>query len=274
MLLWIALGLYGLGILLTLPSVATRRPALPRPALIALGCGLALHAAWLVTEASRLHRLPVTDVHSAISFFAFDLTLAFLIIYLKYRMIWNARVRLGLFMLPFVFLLALAAALRAGPSFESASFRGGWVAVHVASMILGYTGFFITFAAAAMYLIQERELKSKHVRPIFYRLPPLEVCDRLYYRSLVFGNVFLALGLVTGFVWASRTWSGPWQYDPKILATLVTWLIYLVLFSARASGAWPGRRSAYGAIFAFAAVMVTFLGVTFLSGQHGFLPQP
>ena len=269
MLLWIALGLYGCGILLTLPSVASRRPALPRSALIALCCGLAFHGGWIALAAVRLHRLPVTDVHSAISFFAFDLTLAFFIIYLRYRLVW-----LGLFMLPFVFLLTLSAALRAGSSFESANFRGGWVAIHVASMFLGYTGFFITFAAAAMYLIQERELKSKHVRPLFQRLPSLEVCDKLYYRSLVFGNVFLALGLITGFVWASRTWTGPWQYDPKILATMVTWLIYLVLFSARASGTWPGRRSAYGAIFGFAAVMVTFLGVTFLSGQHGFLPTP
>ncbi len=269
MLLWIALGLYGVGILLTLPSVASRRPALPRPALIALCSGLALHAAWLILDAKRLGRLPVTDVHSAISFFAFDLTLAFLIIYLRYRLVW-----LGLFMLPFVFLLALAAALQAGPSFDSPSFRGGWVAVHVAAMFLGYTGFFITFAAAAMYLLQERQLKSKHARPLYQRLPSLEVCDLLYYRSLVFGNIFLAIGLITGFVWASRTWSGSWQYDPKILATVVTWLIYLVLFSARASGTWPGRRSAYGAIFGFAAVMVTFLGVSFLSGQHGFLPTP
>jgi ABC-type transport system involved in cytochrome c biogenesis permease subunit len=269
MLLWIALALYGLGVVLTLPSVASRRPALPRPALIALCCGLAFHGASLSVGAWQLHHLPVTDMRSAISFFAFDLTVAFLIIYLRYRLVW-----LGLFMLPFVFLLALGAALQAGPSFDSSGFRGGWVAVHVASMFLGYTGFFITFAAAAMYLIQERQLKSKHVRPLYHRLPSLEICDLLYYRSLVFGNLFLALGLITGFVWASRTWRGPWQYDPKILATLITWLIYLVLFSARASGTWPGRRSAYGAIFGFAAVMVTFLGVTFLSGQHGFLPRP
>jgi ABC-type uncharacterized transport system permease subunit len=269
MLLWIALGLYGLGILFALPSLASRRSGLPRSALIALGGGLAFHGLWLALAGVRLHRLPVTDVESAISFFAFDLTVAFLIIYLRYRIVW-----LGFFMPPFVFLLVLAGALRAGTSFDSATFRGGWVAAHAVFMLLGYTGFFLTFAAAAMYLIQERQLKSKRVRPIYARLPSLDVCDRLYYRSLVFGNAFLALGLVTGFVWASRTWSGPWQYDPKILATLVTWLIYLALFSARASGTWPGRRSAYGAILGFAAVMVTFLGATFLSGQHGFLPRP
>jgi ABC-type uncharacterized transport system permease subunit len=269
MLLWAALALYGLGILLTLPSLVRRRSALPAKALAALACGLAVHGISLEQSAARLHHLPVTDVHTAISFFAFDLTLAFFLVYLRYRI-----TSLGLFMLPFVFLLTLLAALNPAASFQSAGFRGGWVGIHVASMILGYTGFFLTFVAGLMYLIQENELKSKNPRAFYYRLPSLEECDRLYYWSLVIGNLFLAIGLITGFVWASRTWQGAWEFDPKIVATLLTWLIYLILFSIRASGNWRGRRAAYGAIFGFAAVMVTFLGVTFLSGQHGFLPRP
>jgi ABC-type uncharacterized transport system permease subunit len=269
MLLWAALVLYGLGVLWTLPSVLRRRPALPRAALVALACGLLLHGIALEAAAVRLHHLPITDVRDALSFLAFDVTLAFFLVYLRYRI-----VSLGIFMLPFVFLLTLIAALHPGASFASAGFRGGWLGVHIASMILGYTGFFLTFVAGVMYLIQESELKSKHPHGFYYRLPSLDDCDRLYYRSLLFGNLFLALGLATGFVWASRTWQGPWEFDPKILATLVTWLIYLTLFSTRLSGNWRGRRSAYGAVFGFAAVLVTFLGVTFLSGQHGFLPRP
>ena len=269
MLLWAALGLYGLGLALTIPSLWRRRPALPRAALGALGAGLVLHAAALAIAGFERHRLPVTDVQQAISFFAFCVTLAFFLLYLRYRI-----TSLGLFMLPFVFLMALIAALQGGPAFQSPGFRGGWLAVHIAAMILGYTGFFLTFVAGVMYLIQEAELKSKNPRAFYYRLPALEVCDRLYYGSLVFGNLFVAIGLVTGFVWASRTWHGAWVLDPKIVATLVTWVIYLTLFSTRASGSWRGRRSAYGAIFGFCAVMVTFLGVTFLSGQHGFLPKP
>ena len=74
-------------------------------------------------------------------------------------------------------------------------------------------------------------------------------------------------------MWASQTWKGPWELDPKIVASLVTWLIYLTLFSTRLSGSWRGRRAAYVAIFGFAAVMVTFLGVSLLSGQHGYVPN-
>jgi cytochrome c-type biogenesis protein CcsB len=266
--LWTALALYGVGIVLLLPSIIERRPALSPATLSALGLGLVFHASSLAVEAMRIQRLPVADVRSALSFYAFLVTVAFFFAYLHYRI-----TSLGLFMLPLVFVLTLASALRAERSFDSSAFRGGWLLIHIGSSILGYTGFFLTFVAAVMYLIQEKELKSRKPRAFYYRLPSLEVLDELYYRSLVFGFPFLSLGILTGFVWASRTWKGPWELDPKILGALITWLTYLVLFSTRVGGGWRGRRTAYVAIFGFAAMMVTFVGISLLSGQHGYIPK-
>jgi len=266
--LWVALTLYALGILLTVPSVIRRRPSLSPATLGALGIGLAAHATALAIDAASLHRLPVTDVRSALSFYAFLVTLAFFFVYLRYRI-----VSLGLFTLPLVFLLTLISALHPPSSFDSSAFRGGWLLVHISSIFLGYTALFLTFVAAVMYLIQERELKSKQPRGFYYRLPSLKVCEELYYRSLILGLPFLSLGILTGFIWASRTWKGPWELDPKILASMVTWLIYLVLFSAHVSGGWRGRRAAYIAIFGFAAILVTFVGISLLSGDHGYIPK-
>lgn len=265
--LWTALAFYGLGIALLIPLVIRRRPSLSPASLGALGLGLLAHGAALAAEAAKLHRLPVVDVRSALSFYAFLVTLAFFFVYLRYRI-----ASLGLFMLPLVFVLTLIGTFHANRTFDSSSVRSGWLLVHIGSTILGYTGFFLTFVAALMYLIQERELKSKKPRAFYYRLPSLEVCDELYYRSLLFGFPLMTLGMLMGFIAATRTWKGPWELDPKILASLVTWLIYLVLFSTRASGGWRGRRAAYVAIFGFATVMVTFLGASLLSGPHGYFP--
>ncbi|HLI33766.1 MAG TPA: cytochrome c biogenesis protein CcsA [Terriglobia bacterium] len=266
-LLWCALALYGLGIVLALPSIALGRAPLSSAALTALSLGLILNAASLVVAALRLHRLPVIDIQSALSFFAFNTTLAFFLAYRRYKVTW-----LGVLILPFVFLMTLAAALNPGHPFTASTLRGGWLVVHVSGMILGYTGLFLTFVAAVMYLLQESELKSKHPKSLYYRLPSLEICDRIYDRSLVFGLICLSVGILTGCIWASRAWRGPWELDPKILASLLTWFIYLLLFSTRFSGSWRGRRSAYVAILGFAAMMVTFLGVSFLSAQHGYFP--
>jgi cytochrome c-type biogenesis protein CcsB len=266
-LLWVALVFYGLGTLLLVPSVLNRRPAISPASLAALGLGLLSHGCSIAMEAARIHRLPVTDVRSALSFYAFLVTLTFFCLYLRYRM-----ASLGLFMLPFVFVLTLISAFRPARSFDLSAFRGGWLAVHITSTILGYTGFFLSFVAAVMYLLQEKELKSKTPRAFHYRLPSLEQCDELYYRSLLFGLPLLTLGILTGFIWASRTWKGPWEFDPKIVASLLSWLIYLVLFSTRMSGGWRGRRAAYVAIFGFATLMVTFLGISLVSGPHGYVP--
>ena len=268
-LLWLALSVYGLGIALTVPSVIRRRASLHPASLVALGLGLLLHAAGFALPAAEAHRLPLTDVRNSLSFFALLVAGAFFLAYLRYRI-----TALGLFMLPLVFVLTLVSALRPEDSFASAAFRGRWLLVHTASVFLGYTGFFLSFVAATMYLIQESELKSKRPRAFYYRLPPLEVCDEIYYRSLIFGFPFLTLGILTGFVWASRAWTGAWVFDPKILASLLTWLIYLLLLSTRLSGSWRGHRAAYVAIFGFLAVMTTFVGVSLLSGQHGYFPKP
>jgi cytochrome c-type biogenesis protein CcsB len=267
-LLWSALAFYFAGIALMMPSIVRRRPSLSRAALAALGAGLGLHGSSLAVRAVSLSRLPVIDVQSTLSFFGFLVTLAFFFAYLRYRT--NV---LAVFMLPLVFVVTLISALRPGPSFQSAAFRSGWLMVHIACMLAGYVGFFLTFVAAVMYLIQERQLKSKSPRGLYYRLPSLEVCDELYGRSLMFGLPFFTLGILTGFLWAARMWHGSWELDPKVLAALIMWIMYLFLFSARISGSWPGRRSAYIAIVGFAVIMVTFVGISFVSGWHGYFPN-
>jgi ABC-type uncharacterized transport system permease subunit len=267
-LLWAALVFYAFGIAMTVPSVIRRRPTLSPSTLAAVGFGLLLHASALALAGAQIRRLPLTDVCSALSFFSFLATLAFFLVYLRYRM-----AALGLFMLPLVFVLTMISALHPERPLANPAFRGGWLLIHIGSSILGYTAFFLTFVAALMYLFQERELKSRRPRALYYRLPSLEVCDELYSRSLLLGLPFLSLGILTGFVSASRMWKGPWELDPKILASLVTWLIYLVLFSTRLSGAYRGRRSAYLAIFGFVAILATFLGISLWSGQHGYVPE-
>ncbi len=267
-LLWGAVVCYGLGMALVFPAALRGRASLSPAALAVLAVGLLAHAAGIITLSAQTHHFPVTDLRSALSFFAFLITLTFFLAYLRYRINW-----LGIFMLPLAFLLTLIAVLEPGQTLLSPAFRGRWLIVHVGCVLLGYAGFSLTAVAAVMYLIQEHELKSKKTRPIYFRLPSLEVCDELYYRSLLFGFALLTVGILSGFIGASRMWRGPWELDPKILAALITWLVYLFVLSARLSGYLRGRRAAYMALVGFTVMMVTFVGISFLSGFHGYFPN-
>jgi ABC-type uncharacterized transport system permease subunit len=265
--LWYAAACYGVGIAAALPRMTHARPSLSSSALLALGAGLVLNGTAFLRDAFYLHRLPLTSVETALSFFAFCITAAFFLIYMRFRLAW-----LGFLVLPFVFILTLAAAVISNPLPASTSLHSPWLVVHSSAMILAYTGLFLTFAAAVMYLMQSGELKSKRPRALYYYLPSLEACDKLYDRSLLFGLACMTAGIATGFLWARRAWSGSWEWDPKILASLFTWFIYIALVSARFRGSGRGRKSAYAAILGFAAILITFFGMSFLSVQHGYFP--
>jgi cytochrome c-type biogenesis protein CcsB len=266
-LLWYTAACYGLAIILAFPRMPHVRPSLSSPALVALGMGLILNGTSLLRDALYLHRVPLTSVETVLAFLAFSVTAAFFLIYRRFQIAW-----LGFLVLPFVFMLTLAAALSSSPLPRSPGLHSRWLLLHSSAMILAYTALFLTFAAAVMYLMQSGELKSKHPKALYRYLPSLETCDKLYDWSLVFGFGCMTAGIITGFVWASKVWSGSWEWDPKILASLITWFIYIALVSTRFHGSGRGRRSAYIAIFGFAAILITFLGVTALSAQHGYVP--
>jgi len=259
----IALILYSLGLLHAVLTVTQRRQKLFRLALGAISLGAVFHLVALVEDGLALGHFPTTNLPEAASLSAFLLAGAFLLVYWRYRF-----QSLSVFLFPLIFVLTLPAALeRSTDSWDLPLLRTTWLVLHVSLIVLGNTAFFLTFAAGVMYLIQERELKSKRPRAFYYRLPPLEAIDDLAYKSLTIGFPFITIGIISGALWASSVWGSSWPTDPKIVWSFATWLIYLLLLCVRWVGGWRGRKAAYFAIIGFVAIVVTW-GTN--SGMHSF----
>jgi len=118
--------------------------------------------------------------------------------------------------------------------------------------------FFLTFVSAILYLIQEKELKDKNFRFLYFRLPSLQVCAELLRRSLFVGFVGMSLTIVTGAFYAQQVWGRFWSWDPKETAALITWAIYLILVNYCLSSKWHGRRAAYISIIGLCQRCFTF----------------
>ena len=146
--------------------------------------------------------------------------------------------------------------------------KSGWVYFHSGVAFLAYAAFFVTFTAGVLYLIQEKELKEKRFRFLYFRLPSLQVCDELMGRSLYVGFVSMRLRIISGAFWAQQAWGRFWNWDPKETASLITWAIYLVLINYRLSNKWRGRRAAYISIVGFVSILFTF-GINW--GLHTYL---
>jgi len=252
----LTIALYSIGLLHSFLTIITRKKTLFRVALFGICSGFVTHALSIVFTWKETQHPPVSNYHQALSFFAFVIVLAFLVSYLRYRLD-----SLSVFVFPLVFILTLAAVLIA-PSQQPLPeiLKNIWFYIHIPTTFLGYAAFGIAFAASIMYLIQENELKRKRPQAFYYRLPSLEICDELGYRSLSIGFPLLTIGMAAGALWASKAWANSWEWDPKIIWSFITWFTYAVLIHYRLYAGLRGRRAAFMSILGFVFVLFTFLG--------------
>ena len=262
--LFITVALYALGLLHSIFGFYQKRQIFVQIALGMVACGFAFHTLSLILLSVQRRHFPITNLPESLCFFAWCISLTFIIANLRYRI--NA---LGAFTLPLVSLLTIFSQVIWAENHEfPARLNSAWVHFHVSVAFLAYAAFFLTFVSGVFYLIQENELKEKNFRFLYFRLPSLKVCDELLRRSLFVGFVSMSLTIISGAIWAQHAWGRFWSWDPKETASLITWGIYLILVNYRFSAKWRGRRAAYISIIGFASTLVTF-GVNW--GLHRYL---
>lgn len=234
--------------------------------LLAACLGFILHISYFWLRWSEAGRIPVTNFFEAVNFLGMGIVLVFLFMELRFKIS-----SLGSFMIPLVIILMLPATIQSGDIQETAPvLKSGWLGVHTSLAVLGDAAFAFAFIVSIMYLLQERQLKSRNIGAIFHRLPSLEVMDTIGYKAISFGWPLFTLGMVTGSIWAESAWGSYWSWDPKETWSLITWSIYLVLLHLRTLG-WRGRKMAYLSITGFIFVLVSFYVISRLeTGRHVF----
>lgn len=102
------------------------------------------------------------------------------------------------------------------------------------------------------------------------KFPEPRVLDELGYQMVLFGFLFLSVGIISGAVWANSAWGRYWGWDPKETWSLITWFVYATILHARMMRGWRGQRIAYLSMVGFAAVLFTYFGVNLLPGLHSY----
>ncbi len=147
----------------------------------------------------------------------------------------------------------------------------GWLDFHVFTTFIGYSAFAISFGVSIIYLVKNRYETNRRRNALVDAFPEAKVLDELSYRAIAWGFPFLAVGIVSGAVWANYAWGTYWSWDPKETWSLITWLIYAAYLHARVTRGWRGKRAAYLSIAGFLAVIFLYWGVSFvLPGLHAY----
>ncbi|MBV9126826.1 MAG: cytochrome c biogenesis protein CcsA [Verrucomicrobia bacterium] len=226
-----------------------------------LSAGFLLQTAFLYLRGRELGRCPLTNLFEVMVFVSWATVLFYFLVGNAYRLS-----PLGAFTAPLAFVLqavALLAPLDRPPSGSRAVLAARvdpWLEFHAAFSVLAYGAFALAAISGALYLWQERQLKSRHLGVAFFQLPPIGDLGRVNGRLLALGFALLTLGLAAGWVAlgvpSSRLHFG-WA--------LTTWLLYG--FLAVAALGWKKlapRRLATLSVLALVIAFATLWGITFI----------
>ena len=227
--------------------------------------GIALR--WIESYQMGIGHAPLSNLYESLVFFSCTIILIYLFIERKYQ----NRV-IGAFTTPLAFLALAYASLSPNISDRIQplipALKSNWLIAHVIACFIGYGAFAVAFGVSFMYLMKQRSPDRNS--SILDLLPDADVLDDLNHQLVMFGFLFLSVGIITGAVWANSAWGRYWGWDPKETWSLITWFVYATLLHARLMRGWRGKRTAFLSIGGFAAVLFTYFGVNLLPGLHSY----
>ena len=271
-LLSITTFIYGLAAFLYIVSWVFKKPLSGRLAFWAALIGVAGNTAGIIMRWVESYRLgighaPLSNMYESLVFFSWTIVIIYLVIERQYK---NAVI--GAFTTPLAFLAMAYASMSPNISDRIQplipALKSNWLIAHVITCFFGYAGFAIAFGISLMYLLKQRDAEDKS--NLLSHFPKPHVLDEMTHQMVMFGFLFLSIGIITGAVWANSAWGSYWTWDPKETWSLITWFIYATLLHARMMRGWYGKRIAYLSIVGFMAVIFTYFGVNYLPGLHSY----
>lgn len=227
--------------------------------------GLITHYFALLERSRGSHTVPYHDLYGSLSLFGWLLALTYLGLELFHR-----QRSVGAFVMPFVVAFFLAANLApAGDKLSPPPAHGPVFAFHVTLSILAYAAFALSFVLSLIFLVESSLLRNRNLTEFVWRLPPLELLERMSRSSVLVGIVSITIGTALGFIWVDRLTGQYWYYDPKYVITLFVLLLYAAYWLLSRTNAWRGARASRLCIFNFVIVVLSFTVVNlYLSHSH------
>src|SRR5437899_8218814 len=163
---------------------------------VLLGLGLIAHYFALLERSRGSHTVPYHDLYGSMSLFGWLLALTYLALEFYHR-----QRSVGAFVLPFILVFFLAAHLAPADRLASTPAHGTVFALHVTLSILAYAAFALSFVLNLIYLAENRLLRNRKLGEVVWRLPALDLLERMSRSSVLVGLISIAIGTTLGFIW-------------------------------------------------------------------------
>ena len=243
----------------TVYAYSKGKPRASRFNFAVISVGFLLQAWFMHQRGQALGRCPITNLFEVLIFLSWSIVLLYLLIGPAYRLS-----LLGAFTAPLVLVLqmiALAAPIDV-PNLKLVGKPDAWLELHAAFSVISYGAFAMAGIAGVMYLAQERQLKTHHLRSIFFQMPPITLLASANLRLLYAGLALLTVGLAAGFL-VKAPLSGT-----KLAWGIIMWAIYLAIILMKRFGLGLGpRRVAFLSVVAFTLSLTALWSINYFSGR-------
>jgi HemX protein len=212
-----------------------------------IAAGVALHTLAMARRGMTLHSCPVNNLYEATTFLLWALGLACLVYSLLPRFKF-----LAAFTAPVLFTVGVFSLMPSldPPHGPKPDFSNWLRSLHAATILQSYGAFGLAAVAAAMFLVQQHDLKFHKLRALLSSLPSIQRLELITTRLVVVGFALLTIGLIAGSQ-LPRKEGVSYFADAKVLWSALLWLVYLEALVAHKFFGRPARRFAVGVVAAF-----------------------
>jgi ABC-type uncharacterized transport system permease subunit len=233
-------------------SLGTGRHLVPRFTFALILAGFICQTIFLAIRGHALGRCPITSYFEVLVFMSWSMVLVYLVVGSAYRLS-----LLGAFTAPIATVTLCSALLLPRQPIRPRPSPSPWLEAHTSFSLIACGTFALACVAGVMYLIQERQLKTRSPGSLFFRLPPITALTVANTRLIWLGFGLLTVALASGFfVGQSADWK-------KVLWSLIVWCLYGGILFVRARHTIAAKWIAMLSILAFSLLLSTFLGIRF-----------
>ena len=130
--------------------------------------------------------------------------------------------------------------------------------IHIVISLISYSILCLSAAQSLILKLQEKKLQTNQPIGLIAELPSLDAMDKLLFKILALGVIFLSASLASGFIFLDDIFAQNLAH--KTILSILAWIIFVFLIYARKSYGWRGTKAANINLIGFFILFLSYFG--------------
>ena len=129
---------------------------------------------------------------------------------------------------------------------------------HVILSLISYSILCLSAAQSLILKIQEKKLQKNKPIGFIGSLPSLDIMDKLLFKLLALGVIFLSLSLLSGLIFLEDIFAQHLAH--KTILSIIAWFIFIYLIFSRSKYGYRGTKAANITLVGFFILFLSYFG--------------